>query len=303
MKLAFIVLAHQRPAQLALLLSSLQHPAARTYLHIDRRARIAPFESEFARHGIAEVELLPRHDSPWGGIGAVDAALEGLSRGLRERCDYFVLLSGQDFPRAANRRDRCSFFAERRERSYLGYFSLPDWHWAYDGRIRTDFYTYDLSSAGRETVFPRGEEPALEPEGESTERAAPALDGPEAPTPLSPVSCARSAAQRGGTSARTAARIRAPLCSMHHPDYRTYHRYTLAADEIFFHSILLGTSFGETHPTRQRSASLHYSGRLTASHPKTLRSDDLPAMLESGKPFGRKFDLRLDRSVIENLPA
>jgi hypothetical protein len=293
MKLAFIVLAHQRPAQLALLLSSLQHPAARTYLHIDRRARIAPFESEFARHGIAEVELLPRHDSRWGGIGAVDAALEGLGRGLRERCDYFVLLSGQDFPLRPIA-ETAEFFAERRKRSYVGYFSLPD-SW----RIRTEFYSYSVF--GRpETVFPRGEEPALSLKGKAlngllrlwTTRKPPR----RFPSYLRPF---------GGSSwwnlSAEAARFALRFVD-DHPDYRAYHRYTLAPDEIFFHSILLGTSFGEAHPI------VNDPLRFTiwpphSSHPKTLRSDDLPAMLESGKPFGRKFDLQLDRSVIENLPA
>jgi hypothetical protein len=152
MTLAFIVLAHHRPDQLAILLGALQHPQTRAYLHIDRRSRLAPFQGALSAAGVADVEMLPRHRCRWGGIGGVDAALEGLRRAHDDGCDYFVLLSGQDLPlRPAG--ELVDFFEERREDSYLGYFPLPDRRWAYGGRIRTDFYSYDVLGR-RETCFP-----------------------------------------------------------------------------------------------------------------------------------------------------
>ena len=87
-----------------------------------------------------------------------------------------------------------------------------------------------------------------------------------------------------------------------HPDYRTYHQHTMSADEIFFHSILLGTAFADTH--RLVNDSLRFIlWPPNTSRPKTLCSEDLSAMIQSGRPFARKFDIEIDRSVIDKLPA
>jgi hypothetical protein len=87
-----------------------------------------------------------------------------------------------------------------------------------------------------------------------------------------------------------------------YPDYRAYHRHTLASDEIFFQSILAGTDFLDTHnlindPLR------FMIWPDNSSHPRILGREDLPAMLESGAPFARKFDLEHDPAVIEQLSA
>lgn len=299
MRLAFIVLAHHRPAQLAQLLRSLEHPDTDIYLHIDRRVRVDPFRSVLSNSGISDIELLPRRASHWGGLGAVDAALDGLRLGFRDRCEYFILLSGQDFPlKPAS--ETVQFFAERRRESYLAYFPLPDSRWLYDGRMRTEFYSYDLFGR-RETCFPRGEEPpSLNIKG----RVLNALlrlwtarkPSRRFPSYLRPY---------GGSSwwnlNRDAARFVLDFVDRH-PDYRAYHEYTLAADEIFFHSILLGTEFAEAH-TIVNDSLRFMVWPPDSSHPKTLSAEELPAIIASGKPFARKFDLELDRSVIEKLSA
>ena len=297
MSLALIVLAHHRPAQLALLLRALRHPEIRVYLHIDRRSRLAPFQAELSRNGPSEVELLPRYESRWGGIGAVDAALAGLRHGLRDRCDYFVLLSGQDLPLRPIG-DIVRFFAERRDESYLHHFPLPDPRWAYSGRMRTVFYSYDLLGR-RETCFPNGEEPPLSVRGRMLNRLLRLWTARKPPRRFPPY-----LRPFGGHSwwnlSSDAARFVVGFTEQH-PDYREYHRHTLASDEIFFQSILLGTSFAETH--RIVDDALRFMiWAPDSSHPKTLGADDLPAMLESGKPFARKFDFEVDRSVIEKLP-
>jgi core-2/I-Branching enzyme len=298
MKLAFVVLAHHRPAQLAVLLGRLRHAETRIYLHVDRRSRLAPFNSELTRNGVDEVELLPRHRCHWGAIGGVDAALDGLRKALHDGCDYFVLLSGQDLPLRPIA-EIVRYFDERRQQSFIDYFSLPDPRWAYGGRARTEFYSYDLLGR-RETCFPKEEEPELSFRGRL-------LNG------LLRIWTARKAPRRfpqylrpfGGSSwwnlDRAAAEFVLSFVARH-PDYRAYHEHTLSADEIFFQSILMGDSFPDGHEV------VNDSLRFTiwppkSSHPKTLRSEDLAAMLESGKPFARKFDLEVDRAVIEKLPA
>ena len=298
MKLAFIVMAHHMPVQLVMLLESLRHPQTRTYLHLDRRARLAPFRAELSRRGIDGVELLPRHASSWGGVGMVDAAMDGLRRGLKERCDYFVLLSGQDFP-VWPVSEVVQFFDERAGQSYLEYFPLPDERWEYGGRMRTDFYSYDVLGR-RETCFPKGEEPRLSFKGRMLNRLLRIRTAAKPPRRFPSYLRPFGGAQWWNLD-RDAAEFVVRFTD-ERPDYRAYHRHTLAPDEIYFHSILLGTSFAETQEIVNDSLRFMI-WPSNSSHPRTLCSADLPAIAGSGKPFARKFDLQLDRSVIEKLSA
>src|SRR4051794_7786692 len=156
MRLAIVVLAHDRPDQLARLLSALRHPQARVYLHVDRRSELAAFATALEEAGVGDVALLPRHATDWGSAELVDAALEGLVQGVKDGCDYFTLISGRDFPLRPVE-EILAFFEKAGSGSYLEHFSLPTPRWRFEGRDRTDFYTYTVLGR-RETCIPRGED-------------------------------------------------------------------------------------------------------------------------------------------------
>lgn len=297
MKLAIIVLAHDRPAQVALLLRSLQHPETRVHLHVDRRRQLDPFRAELARSGVTDVDLLPRHSCRWGGPGLVDAALEGLRHAVDGGCDYFILLSGQDLPlRPVD--EIVGFFTERRDESYVQHFPLAESGWAYDGRMRTEFYSYDVLGR-RETCFPKGQEPPLTLKGKVLNQLLRAWSA-QKPARRFPAYLDAHGGSQWWNLSLDAARFVLDF-NARHSDYREYHRHTLQPDEIFFQSILLGSSFAETH--RIVNDPLRFMIWPAGSyHPKTLGVDDVPEMLASGQPFARKFDLDADRSVLEKLP-
>ena len=69
---------------------------------------------------------------------------------------------------------------------------------------------------------------------------------------------------------------------------------------MFVHSILLGTDFARDHEIVNDR--LRFVIRQEGSpHPRTLKTADTPAMLESEKLFARKFDERGDAAVLERL--
>jgi hypothetical protein len=220
-----------------------------------------------------------------------------LRRGLRDGCDYFVLLSGQDLP-LQSIDDIVRFFAERRDESYVQHFPLAGSGWAYNGRMRTDFYTYDLLGR-RETCFPKGEEPPLTVKGRILNALLRLWTATKPhrqfPTYLDPVGGSQWW-NLSGDAARFIVRF-----SDEHADYREYHRHTLLPDEIFFQSILLGTSFADTH-TIVNDPLRFMIWPPNSYHPKPLGAADIPDVLASGQPFARKFDLELDASVVEKLP-
>lgn len=94
---AFLILAHEKPQQLAKLVDALQYPSFDVYLHVDVTAE----------EGFSEVsgacDLVSEYDISWGGFAMVEATLFLLRR-ARETADYhsYTLLSGADYPIKSN---------------------------------------------------------------------------------------------------------------------------------------------------------------------------------------------------------
>lgn len=297
MKLAIVVLAHDRPKQLALLLSALRHPQVRLYLHVDRRADLAPIATALTDAGVREVELLPRHATAWGSVQLVDAALEGLSRAAGDGCDYFTLISGQDFPLRPVE-EILAFFEQAGSRSYLEHFPLPTPRWHFEGRERTDFYTYTVWGR-RETCIPRGEDTGFfNWKGRLLNEMLRVRSALKPARRFPPYAHPFGGSQWWNLSRVAAERVLDFINQ--HPDYRRYHSHTLAPDEVFFQSILLGTDFADEHEI-VNDALRFMRWPEGESHPCVLTIGDLPALLESESLFGRKFDSSGEDSVLRRL--
>jgi hypothetical protein len=302
MTIACIILAHQLPNQLASLIGALRHPQVRVYLHVDRRKSLAPFTQALEEAGLDDVVPLRRHVSHWGGANCVDAALEGVAAGVADGCDYVILISGQDFPlRPAD--EIVAFLETAASRSYVSYMPVEEstagqrgqaWH----GRHRTEFYTYTVRGL-RELCVPRGEDTSfLSRRGRILNellRLRSSLHGKRRhPSYAQPFT---------GASWWNLSRPAADYVLRfvdEHPDYRRYHEYTMAPDELFFQTILVGTDFANNYEVINDD--LRYVNWPDgAPHPLTLTTRDLPAMLQSGKLFARKFDRNVDDAVIREL--
>jgi Core-2/I-Branching enzyme len=298
-KLACIVLVHRGPEQVALLLSTLRHPQVAVYLHVDLRARLAPFTRALSEAGVGEVALLPRRSSRWGGAELVDATLDGLARGVGDGCDYFVLISGQDFPLRPVA-EIVAFFEVEATRSYMHHFNLPtpSPHWRLGGRDRTDFYTYSLLGR-RVTCIPRGEDiGVLSWKGRVLNELL-RIRSAIKPTRRFPPYLRPFGGLQWWNLSRDAADYVLRFVD-EHPDYRRYHTHTLCPDELFFQSILAGTDFAGRHEIVNdplRFMVWPEGGK----HPRALRADDLPAMMQSGNHFARKVDLAADPTVLAHL--
>lgn len=295
MTLAIVVLAHDAPDQLAHLLSTLRHPCARTYLHVDRRSPMAPFARALAGAGIEDVTLLRRHATAWASIELVDAALEGLARGVEDDCGYFLLISGSDFPLRPV--EEIVEFAEGAgSRSYVEHFPLPDPRWRFGGRERTDFYTYSVRGR-RETCIPRGEDTSfLSWKGRLLNEALRVRGAFGGPRRFPSYARPYGGSQWWNLSRPAADAVLGFLDA--HPDYRRYHEHTLAPDELFFQSILAGTSLaGELETVDDSLRFMRWPEG--ESHPRMLTAEDAPALRESEALFCRKVDLAVDPALAE----
>jgi hypothetical protein len=282
-RLAIVVLAYHRPEQLAVLLKTLRHPQVTVYLHIDSGSEIEPFQAAVGATTVGHVVWLPRHRSAWATIGIVDAEMEGIARAVADGCSYVLVISGEDFPlRPVD--EIVAFTEENQHRSFVQTYPLPYEAWPLAGRQRTDFYTCTICGS-RYTCIPRGED--------TTSMGWPlrVLNwGLRArfmfkPPRRFPPYLHPFGGQQWLNLAREAAEHVLEFTARH-PDYRQYHVYTACSDEMFIQSILMGTPFAQEHEVVPDD--LRFLMWTGGDHPKTLRSEDLPEMLESTDLFARK---------------
>jgi hypothetical protein len=228
----------------------------------------------------------------------VDAALEGLHAGIADGCDYFVLISGQDFPLRPIK-EIVAFTEAAGTRSYMGYWPLSALIHKYHGRDRTEFYTYSVLGR-RETCIPHGEDTSyfnLRGRLLNTALRLPtALKPPRRfPSYLEPF-----AGVTWWNLSRVAAEYVVSFLG-NHPDYRRYHSHTRIPEEIFFSSILVGTDFVRRYEVVNDALRFLLWGE--GIHPRTLRTSDLAEMLRSDALFGRKFDSTEDSDVLAQLAS
>ena len=284
---AVIVLAHDRPAQVAQLLRKLEAPELRAYLHVDRAARLASFRAELARFRVSDVTLLDRHRTRWGGFELVAAALGGLRRAVADGCNYFLLVSGQDYPLRTGR-ELAAFCDAAGSRSYLEFFSLPAARWRLGGRDRTDFYAYNMLGR-REACIPRGEDVSdLSVRGRAL-NALLRIRSSRRPPRRHPAFAQPFGGSQWWNLSRPGAEHVLDFLARY-PEFVDYHRDTLAPDELFFQTILLGTDYAAKHEIVNNNLRFMVWDE-GASHPRLLASEEVRRQAATGEQlFARKVD-------------
>lgn len=297
LKLGLIMLAHRGPTQVARLLTLIRHPQVRVYLHVDRRVDLGPFRRALAEASVQETSLLRRLPTRWGGYEVVSASIDGLARARADGCTYVMLVSGQDVPLRPIA-EIVEFASRAGKTSYVEHFPLPASHWRFNGRERTEFYTYTVRGR-RETCIPRGEDTGdLSRRGAVLNQAL-RLRGAFRPPRRFPSYAQPFGGSQWWNMSRPAVDHVLAFVDLH-PGYREYHRHTLLPDELFFHSILCGTAFAYDH--RIVNDALRFMIWADgSSHPKTLTFDDVPTALKSDGLFARKLDLALDADAVRAL--
>ncbi len=273
-RVAYIVLAHQLPSQLARLVGALDSSRATFLVHVNRRTGSRTYEQ--MREGLARrenVRFIRRHRLYWGGFGHVGATLEGIEELHRSRIpfDYAVLLTGQDYPIKSN--DHIErVLAGSHANSFLAYDRLPGgwengmdrityWHWRAIGRPRGWHLRLPLRRA-----FPSGFLPF------------------------------------GGSSYWCLARpcvdyVRAFVLA--NPSFVRFFRHVDVPDEIFFHTILMNSELAETIVNDD----LRYVDWTRRPLPAVLGVGDLPSLAASTNLFARKFDVTVDADVLDRIDA
>lgn len=286
MSLAYVILAHDQPQQVARLVERLRDGESRMFIHVDRRAELRPFHQALDPWLAEGTAVLARRRvrSRWADFSLVTATLETLEQALQESMFTHVsLLSGADYPLypAAVLKD---FFTSAGERSFMSFSAgdhtsspdrrgNPQWYW--NGDLRRLSYRHYLI-LGRHLQLPNRYTPFI-------------------PRHRPPADLTFYQGSQWWTLSRTAARY-VIEAFVRRPELTRFFRRVEAPDENVFQMVLCSSPL--------RNSILNEDLRFLDWHDwhaKTLSKDDLARLTASTKLFARKFDASVEPALLEDL--
>jgi hypothetical protein len=139
MKIAFIITAYNKPAQLIKLVNCLGNKAGHDniFVHIDKKAAYS--ENEIISKTNNLITISKKYSVFWGGFNQLLSILELIEQATHKKeYDCIVLLSGQDLP-VVSYDKLMAFFNERKGQSFITINKFPIASWNYKnglGRVQ-----------------------------------------------------------------------------------------------------------------------------------------------------------------------
>ena len=271
--IAYLVLVHRYPEQFKRMFKAIHDPANRYLVHVDKNSGPA-LEGDirgFLAH-YPNAEVLESKRALWGGYSLVDAELRGMARLLEMGADwdFFINLSGQDFPLMTQKRIR-AFLDDNRGREFIRVLdqakSRPDTM----GRVlqhvveQADRIIDSLATR----LFLDNAKPYIGNQWKIVSRA---------------------------------------FCKFvcHDPSvdrYKAFYRNTFIADEGFFQTVMMNTAVhGEIVNDDKRMIDWVPDGDIKL-RPRTFTAADANQLTTSADLFARKFDAETDAEILDILEA
>ncbi|WP_310549899.1 beta-1,6-N-acetylglucosaminyltransferase [Paenibacillus glufosinatiresistens] len=283
-KMAYVVLCHKNPQQINLLLESLKDEHVEFFLHVDAESGI---EHEIRHrpdiHFVREPVVVQ-----WGHYSQIESVLKCFKL-IRETdaYDYVHLISGQDLPLVPNR-TIAEFFKAAEGKEFVKHVKLPNstemWGCLYRVSV---YYPRFLISKDRRITRLRDRYTNVVMRVPFLRRKLDAL----------PAELYKGSNWMSITGA----------CMEYildyiggNPDYDRLFRHSFCGDEVYFHTLILNSPYRENVVNEIKRYTDWDTG---PDYPRTLRLEDYSRIREKGQGcfWGRKFDLDVDREIIDHL--
>lgn len=118
MKFAYLILAHDNPEQLKLLLQSLDYHENDIYLHIDKKNKELCKEDLEYYINHARLYVYKKFRVYWGDISQTKCQMFLLKQALKMHHDYYHLISGKDLP-IKTQDEIIKFFSDNRGKEFV----------------------------------------------------------------------------------------------------------------------------------------------------------------------------------------
>jgi len=269
--IAYFLLVHRYPGQFKRLFKAIYDPRNQYLVHVDKTSGAAlDADIRLFLSGYRNAAVLEGKKALWGGYSLVDAELRGMAELLRMdvNWEYFINLSGQDFP-LKTQRQIIRFLSANRGKEFIKatdqQLTRPDTM----SRVRK--YAVELNGRIFRTILTR-----------------PFLKGA---TPFI-----------GNQWMMVSRRF----CHfvVHAPEsnrYKEFYKNTFIADEGFFQTVMMNTQeHGLVINDDMRAIDWVPDGDVKL-RPRTFRRDDAAMLIASPALFARKFDETVDGEIFAKL--
>jgi hypothetical protein len=269
--IAYFILVHRFPEQFKRLFKALYHPENHYLIHLDKKASIEIYDDikDFLTD-FPSTYILESENVVWGGYSMVQAELNGMNYLLKLNLvwDFFINLSGQDYPLKSQKIIR-EYLTKNKGNNFL-------------------------KIADQLAVRP---ETMNRIENHFTESA----DGFSAKT-YKRAYLKDVVPYIGGQWMILTRQCCEFICnSGEAKKFEDYYKNTLIADESFFQTVLMNTSFDGVIINDDKRAIIWIPDGDIKLRPKTFTDDDVKFLLEGNNLFARKFDDNIDSNIIDNM--
>ncbi len=278
MKIAFVILAYKNPEQISALVKSLTHQDHYFFIHIDKTKDDIPFKQALEKNAGSNIIFVKRYTSYWGSYLCVKAMLEALGNALLHEMnfDYFIHLSGQDYPvnSVTGIREKLQTSSPS---SFMYHFPLPC-HWRNGGMDRLQSCSFFIGSK-RIVLTEKTQNPVYKILYRQWRKKVDQFDlshnyyGGEFYFILH-----RDAVHTLLNNIRADIKLAKRL------------KYTLIPEEIYIPTMLMQHSGSNLNI--QNETLRYIPWEETGSSPKTIQSSDLPEIYKGNYLFARKFDFQ-----------
>ena len=277
-KIAYNVFEYEDPERVVRLVNRVQTKSDFIRIHLDTMIGKEKFNDwkkiieKKCQQG--EIRIVSEFRCKYGSFGIVDANLSAIRDYKNYNYDYFIDLSGDSYPLKPPEVFKKEL--DKKNCALMEFFELPYKGWFQGGLHRLNYKSYFISTRKYPYAWAFG---------------VPRLRR-ELPCSLRPY---------GGRGSRCLQKRHASYILQFlekNPEVIKFFRRVWGPGEIFYPTILLNSPLKST-VLNQSIMFLDYSEGKP--HPKTLKKSDLETLKRSGKFFARRFNLNVERDVLDSI--
>jgi Core-2/I-Branching enzyme len=298
MRLAYIISAYKAADLLIRLVHRLHTPTSIILIHVDKRTDNKQYREMIAGVShLTNVVFLKRHKCHWGDFGHVRATLKGLAYLFYGNMtfDYVFLLTGQDYPIKSNSYIE-AFLNKQNGSEFISYYSFPNKAWGENGGMRRieQWHFRFLEDWPVRSLRPFVNLPSRREFKSKVKSVIYSLINNIFSTRTMP----GNLKPFGGPGYWCLTRACAEFIHEYvrkNPRFVKFFRYVDIPDEIFFHTIILNSSFA----SNVVNDDLRCIDISEERGPRIWRKSDVEILAQSKALIARKFDTSIDREILD----
>lgn len=268
---AYLILVHRLPDQFKRLFTAVYEPSNFYLIHIDKKASLEiGLEVTAFLEKYPNVHILKSENVIWGGYSMVQAELDGMNYLLNmdSKWDYFINLSGQDYPLKSQKIIK-DFLSKNNGKSYIKFADQEKVRPDTMNRIE-NYFEESVDSISEKTH-----------KREFMKDVIPYIGG------------------QWMILTRDCCEF---ICNnIEVKKFEDYYLNTLIADESFFQTVLMNTSFDGILVDDDKRAIIWIPDGDIKLRPKTFTGTDLDFLQKGTHLFARKFDDNIDDQIINSI--